>query len=104
MSVWGTAIGAGAATLLIAVAAYIGHIGAVYWRVMRINPVGRRLLPTHVVLVSAGTLVLAASATARVIQFPLRPFYTPATFLGLGLILAALVLVDRWQRHGGGGR
>ena len=69
-----------------------------YWQARKAWPQGRRLLPFHVLAVSAGTLILSGTATTRQLTFP-RVDYGVATIAGMGLIATAMVLLDRWQRR-----
>lgn len=77
----------------------IGAIGVTYVRAWRVNPRHRRLLPAHVVLVAAGTLWLSGTATARMISFQHSVLWNVNTVGPVAMIVAALVLVLRWQHR-----
>lgn len=90
--------------LIAAEAALVGVIVVYYGRALRAAPNVRRLLPIHVILVGVGTLLVSGIAVARMVQYPHGFWWDAGTILGVGMIVAALGLVLRWQRESAPGR
>ena len=88
-------------SMFVLILVWTSRVITTYWRALRTAPTSHRALPEHVLLVTAGTLILSGTLTAIIYRNAGegRPvsWYLVATFIGDALILAALILLDQWQ-------
>lgn len=84
--------------LIIAEGLLTGSIVVRYTWALKASPRAVRLLPIHVLLIAAGTLLLSGVGVARMVQYP-RTVWSIFTLIPIGMIVAALFLVRRWQHR-----
>lgn len=94
--VWMLVIQLTAYGLLSILSLLCGVVAVAYFRALKSWPKARRLMPTHVILVTVGTLMLATIATTRTAAHP-RPLWAVATFIAMGILNYSLWLVNREQ-------